>query len=144
MNHSTYPLPLPPNLIFSLSQSVHIIRLSDGSSLFLQCREMGTACSEDQECCSSHCKLQCQKSLGGKCYRKCSDCKHLNDICHTNDDCCSNKCAPDRLDPYAPHTCTDEEPSQESYEQQSYKQQPYKMMAADTGDLEVGVQIRCI
>jgi len=96
-----------------------------------ECREMGTACSEDQECCSSHCKLQCQKSLGGKCYRKCSDCKHLNDICHTNDDCCSNKCAPDRLDPYAPHTCTDEEPSQESYKQHSYK-----MMAADTGDLE--------
>merc|ERR1711928_18492 len=105
-----------------------------------KCREIGTACRQDQECCSSHCKLQCQESSGGKCYRKCSDCKHLNDICHTNGDCCSNKCAPDRFDP-SKYTCTDEEPSLRSRSNHGpkssiNKQESYKMMAADTGDLE--------
>jgi len=112
------------------------------------CREMETACSQDDECCSSHCKLQCQESSGGKCFRKCStggwsdvipatggsDCKHVNDMCSTNGDCCSNQCAPDRLDPSI-HTCTDEEPSLRSRSKHVQdKKESYRMMAADTGD----------
>jgi len=99
------------------------------------CREMETACSQDDECCSSHCKLQCQESSGGKCFRKCSDCKHVNDMCSTNGDCCSNKCAPDRLDP-SKHTCTDEEPSLKTRKSKhvQVKKESYRMMAADTGD----------
>jgi len=73
-----------------------------------KCRAIETACSHDHECCSNRCQLKCQKSKGGKCERRCADCKHRNDICRTNGDCCSQKCAPDRFDP-SKYTCTDEE-----------------------------------
>ena len=96
-----------------------------------KCKEIGRYCSQDQECCGRHCELQCQKSEGGKCSRKCSDCKHENDICRTNGDCCSNQCAPDRFDP-SKYTCTYEEPSLKTRSNRG----SYKTMPVETGDPE--------